>query len=82
MDVEDYLLLFISLWILTTALASNSLSMFLTLALIGLLLTVEVGGLFLNKEQKENMKPLLEVFMVIFTIIVIERLYSLITGGG
>jgi len=82
MDIDDYLLLFISLWVLIAALLSTSVSMFLTLALIGLLLAIEVGGLFLDKEQKETIKPLLEIFIIVFAIIVVERLYSLLVGGG
>jgi len=81
MDVEDYMLLFLSAWVLISALATSSVSVFLTLTLIGLLITVEVGSLFLSREQKESLKPLIELLIVVFAIIVMERVYSILSGG-
>ncbi|ASA78627.1 MULTISPECIES: hypothetical protein [Thermococcus] len=81
MDVEDYMLLFLSLWVLIAALAAKSVGVFLTLTLIGLLITIEVGSLFLSREQKESVKPLVELLIVIFAIIVMGKVYSIITGG-
>ncbi|CAI1492457.1 MULTISPECIES: hypothetical protein [Thermococcus] len=81
MDVEDYMLLFLSVWILISALATSSVSVFLTLTLIGLLITVEVGSLFLSREQKESLKPLIELLIVVFAIIVMGRVYSILSGG-
>jgi hypothetical protein len=80
MDVEDHVLLFLSFWILTSALATKSNDIFLTLALIGLLITLEVGGLFLSKEQKEGLKPMLELLLIIFTVIVIKKAYDVLAG--
>jgi len=81
MDVEDYMLLFLSAWVLISALATSSVSVFLTLTLIGLLITVEVGSLFLSREQKESLKPLIELMIVVFAIVVMERVYSILSGG-
>lgn len=80
MDVEDYILLFLSFWILISALATKTVDVFLTLTLIGLLITLEVGGLFLSKEQKESMKPLIELLLVIFAIIVMKKVYDVLAG--
>lgn len=80
MDVEDYILLFLSLWILISALAVKSVDVFLTLTLIGLLITLEVGNLFLSREQKENLKPLVELLLVIFAIIVMKKVYEILSG--
>ncbi|USS41077.1 hypothetical protein NF865_02345 [Thermococcus aggregans] len=80
MDVEDYILLFLSIWVLISALATGSVDVFLTLTLIGLLITLEVGGLFLSKEQKENLKPLVELLLVIFAIIVMKKVYEVLSG--
>jgi len=81
MDVEDYMLLFLSVWVLISALATSSMSIFLALTLIGLLITVEVGSIFLSREQKESLKPLIELLIIVFAIIVMERLYSILSGG-
>lgn len=80
MDVEDYILLFLSAWVLISALATRSIDVFLTLALIGLLMTLEVGGLFLSREQKENLKPLVELLLVIFAIVVMKKVYEVLSG--
>ena len=80
MDVEDYMLLFISAWILISALAVKSVDIFLTLTLIGLLITLEVGNLSLSREQKENMKPLVELLLLVFVLIVIKKVYEVLAG--
>lgn len=80
MDVEDYMLLFFSSWVLISALATKSVDVFLTLVLIGLLITLEVGSLFLSKEQKEGLKPLVELLLVIFAIIVMKKVYEVLSG--
>lgn len=80
MDVEDYILLFLSFWVLASALAVKSVEVFLTLTLIGLLITLEVGSLFLSREQKENMQPLVELLLVIFAIIVMKKVYEVLAG--
>lgn len=80
MDVEDYILLFLSGWILISALATRSIDVFLTLALIGLLITLEVGGLFLSREQKEGLKPLVELLLVVFAIVVMKKVYEVLSG--
>ncbi|WP_456421213.1 hypothetical protein [Thermococcus sp.] len=81
MDVEDYIVLFLAVWVLLSALATKSTGVFMTLTLIGLLITVEVSGLFMNREQKENLKPLIEVLVVVFTLIVIQKVYEVLSGG-
>lgn len=80
MDVEDYILLVLSIWILISALVTGSIDVFLTLTLIGLLITLEVGSLFLSKEQKESLKPLVELLLVIFAIIVMKKVYEVLSG--
>jgi len=81
MDVEDLMLLFLSAWVLISALAAPSVGVFMTLTLIGLLITVEVGSLFLSREQKEGLKPLIELLIVVFAIIVMAKVYSILSGG-
>lgn len=78
MDVEDYILLFLTVWMTGSALAVDSLDVFLTLILIGLLITVEVGGLFMSRKQKENLRPLIELLLVVFTIIVLKKVYDVL----
>lgn len=82
MDVEDYMLLFLALWILLSAVLVGSVDVFLTLTLIGILITLEVGSLFLDREQKEGMKPLVELLILLFTIIVLKKVYEVLSGGA
>ena len=79
MDVEDYMLLFLSLWVLAGALATKSVDVFLTVTLIGLLITLEVGSLFLSREQKESLKPLVELLLVMFAVIVMKKVYEVLS---
>lgn len=79
MDVEDYMLLFLSAWALLGALLTKSVDVFLTLLLIGLLITLEVGSLFLSREQKEGTKPLVELLIVLFVIIVMKKVYEVLS---
>ncbi|KUH34441.1 hypothetical protein APY94_02065 [Thermococcus celericrescens] len=80
MDVEDGVVLFISLWILTSALAVKSVDVFITLTLIGLLVTLEVGGLFLSREKKEEIKPIVELLIFMFALIVLKKVYEVLSG--
>lgn len=80
MDVEDYILIFLSAWVLISALATGSVDVFLTLTLIGLLIALEVGSLFLSKEQKESLKPLVELLIVIFAVVVMRKVYEVLSG--
>ncbi|WP_297502985.1 hypothetical protein [Thermococcus sp.] len=82
MDVEDYMLLFLAVWILLSAIIVGSVDVFLTLTLIGILITLEVGGLFLDREQKEGMKPLVELLILLFTLIVLKKVYEVLSGGA
>ena len=80
MDVEDYLLLFLSIWLVISAILAGSVDVFLTLALIGLLVVLEVGSLFIDGEQKENLKPLVELLLVLFTLVVLKKVYAVLSG--
>jgi len=82
MDVEDYMLLFLAVWILLSAILVGSVDVFLTLTLIGILITLEVGSLFLNREQKEGTKPLVELLILLFTLIVLKKVYEVLSGGA
>ncbi len=81
MSTEDSITLTLSTWILLSALVTKSVDVFLTLTLIGLLITLEVGSLFLSKEQKEDLKPLVELLIVIFVVIVMKKIYGVLSGG-
>ncbi len=80
MDVEDYIVLVLSLWVIVSALTAGSVDVFLTLTLIGLLITLEVGGLFMSREQKESLKPMVELLIVIFAIIVMKKVYEVLSA--
>ncbi|WP_297536236.1 hypothetical protein [Thermococcus sp.] len=82
MEVEDYMLLFLAVWVIISALATSNTGVFMTLTLIGLLVTIEVGSLFLSREQKESLKPMVELLIVIFAIIVMAKVYSILSGGS
>ncbi|WP_048147100.1 hypothetical protein [Pyrococcus abyssi] len=79
MDVEDYMLLFLTAWILVSALATSKVDVFLTLALIGILIVRTVGSEFLSKRQKDNLSPIIEILLAIFVIIVLKKVYEVLS---
>jgi len=77
-DVEDAILLFISIWILSSAILAGSTEVFLVLVLIGLLITLEISGFFLDESRKGQLKPIIQLLLFIFTIIVLRKVYEVL----
>ncbi|AMM53293.1 hypothetical protein [Pyrococcus kukulkanii] len=80
MDVSDYILSFISIWIVLSALLTSKMDVFLTLSLIGILIAITVGGEYISKKQKDNITPIVEVLLAIFVVIVLKKVYEVLSG--
>jgi hypothetical protein len=78
MDVEDIIILFLSFWILLSAILVRGVDVFLTLVLIGLLITLEVSGVFLERGKKEQIKPIVYLLLFVFSIIVMKKIYEVL----
>ena len=78
MAVRENLLLFLAVWMIVSALLSPSTGVFLTVALIGILIVLEVGEFYLPAETKESLKYSAYFLLLIFSFIVARKVYEII----
>ncbi len=78
MAMRDNLLLFLALWIVVSALLIPSTQVFLTVALIGILITLEVGEFYLPRETKESLKLSAYFLLMVFAFIVAKKVYEVL----
>ena len=78
MAMRDNLLLFLALWIVVSALLTPSTQVFLTVALIGILITLEVGEFYLPRETKESLKLSAYFLLMVFAFIVAKKVYEVL----
>ncbi len=78
MNAREELILFLSLWSITSALLSTSVEIFLTIELIGVLITLEIGDFYLPSETKDALKNVAYLLLLIFAFIVAKKIYSII----
>ena len=78
MAVSDYIIFFLALWIVISAIFSPSTNIFLTLVLIGVLIVLEVGEFYLAKETREDLKYSAYFLLLVFSVIVMLKIYGII----
>ena len=78
MAMRENLILFMTLWIILSAILSPSTGIFLTIALIGILITLEVGEFYLPKDVKDSIKFSAYLLLLAFAFIVARRVYEVI----
>ncbi len=78
--MRENMLIFLAIWIILAALLSPSLSIFLTVSLIGILIVLEIGDFYLSKETKEMLKMSSYFLLLIFAFIVAQKVYEVIKG--
>ncbi|ASJ01660.1 hypothetical protein [Thermococcus gorgonarius] len=80
MAVRDYLVIFLGVWIVISAVLSPSTEVFLTVALIGILITLEVGEFYLAEETKEGLKYSAYFLLFVFLVVVVMKVYEILNG--
>ncbi|WP_456449878.1 hypothetical protein [Palaeococcus sp. (in: euryarchaeotes)] len=80
MDVDTVIILFLTIWTLLDALLAHSTEIFLTILLIGTLITLELGEFFMRKESKDFLKSITYLLLIIFAIIVMKKVYEVLAG--
>ncbi|WP_010479313.1 hypothetical protein [Thermococcus zilligii] len=80
MAVREYLMIFLSVWIVISAVLSPSTEVFLTVTLIGILITLEVGEFYLPEETKEGLKYSAYFLLLVFLAIVAMKVYEILSG--
>jgi len=78
MAMRDGLIVFLAVWIVLSAILSPSTQVFLTLALIGILIVLEIGEFYLPGETKESLKLSAYFLLMVFAFIVARKVYEVI----
>jgi len=73
MNTSNGILLFITLWAILDALLAPSTDLFFTVLLIGFMIGIEISDFFINKKSKEILKSINYILIIIFAIIVLNR---------
>nr|WP_206203550.1 hypothetical protein [Thermococcus sp. M36] len=76
--MRENLVAFLALWIVLSALLSPSVEVFLTVALIGILITLEVGEFHLPREVKDSLRLSVYLLLLAFAFIVARKVYEVI----
>jgi len=74
MALSDYLMLFLALWTVASALLAPSTDIFLTVILIGILIVLEVGEFYLSRETKESLKYSAYFLLLVFVLIIARKI--------
>jgi len=72
-DVEDAVVMTLAVWAVLGFLAVESVEIYVTLLLIGVLAVTEVAGNFMKPEIKSDLKPTIGFLLLVFSIIVLEK---------
>ncbi len=78
MAMRENVILFLALWIVVSAMISPSTGVFLTIALIGILIVLEVGEFYLPMDVKESLKFSAYLLLLAFAFIVTRKVYEII----
>lgn len=79
MDVEDTIILVISVWTVVSFSLIQTVEVYLTLLLICLLVIMEVGGVFINPEIRGGLKPAIFFILFVFVIIVAKKVLGVLS---
>ena len=78
MAMRDALLVALAVWVVLYALLSPSTQIFLTVALIGILIVLEIGEFYLSRETKESLSLSAYFLLIVFAFIVAKKVYEVI----
>jgi len=78
MAMRDALLVALAVWVVLSALLSPSTQIFLTVALIGILIVLEIGEFYLPRETKESLRLSAYFLLIVFAFIVAKKVYEVI----
>jgi len=78
LDVDDLILLTISLWLYMCLVLVKSTELFVTLLLIWLLVVFEVANLYIHPDVRVNLKLVIYVLLTAFAVIVIRKVMNIL----
>jgi len=78
MVVRTIILIFFALWLIILATLVSSVSIYLTLVLIGILIVLELGDFYLPNSTKETLKISAYFLLMVFAFIVAKKVYEVL----
>ncbi|NJE62125.1 hypothetical protein [Thermococcus sp. 21S7] len=78
MAMRENVFLFFTIWVVLSALLSPSIEIFLTVVLIGILITLEVGEFYLPRDVKDSLKFSAYLLLLAFAFIVARKVYEVL----
>ena len=78
MDVEDAIVLILATWAVISFSLIDSIEIYVTLLLIGLLVIMEVAGVFINPEIRKGLKPAIYFILFVFLIIIARKVLEIL----
>ncbi len=78
MDVDDIIVLTLSIWVFICTVIITAVDAYITLLLIGLLVVAEIGGYFINPETKRALNSVIYFMLFVFAVIVIKKILEVI----
>ncbi len=78
MNTNNSILFFVAIWAILDALFTHSVDIFFTVLLIGFMICIEIGDFFIDKKSKEILKSMNYVLLVIFAMIVINKVREIL----
>ena len=79
MDVDDAIILTLSIWVVICSLLVKTIDVYVTLLLIGLLVVAEVAGNFIKPETKQGLKPAIYFLLFVFLVIVVRKVMEILS---
>ena len=79
MDVDDVIILTLTIWVLVCNVMVKTVDVYVTLLLIGLLVVAEVGGYFINPETKRGLNSAIYFMLFVFLIIVVKKIMEVLS---
>ena len=78
MDVDDMIILSLTVWVVVCTVLVETLDVYVTLLLIGLLIVMEVGGVFIRPEVRDRLKPAVYFLLFAFATIVVRKIMEVL----
>ncbi len=79
MDVDDAIILTLTIWVVICSLLVKTVDVYVTLLLIGLLIVAEVAGNFIKPETKQGIKPAIYFLLFVFFVIVVRKVMEVLS---
>jgi len=77
-DIDDVIIISLTLWVILCSLFIHSVEIYVTLLLIGLLVITVICDDFINPKSKQNLKILIYILLFIFMIIVVKKIINIL----